>query len=72
MSWARFLRRWSIGHAIGIKYPNNRRHISDRRSWNLAQFPLIDSDGTLIIADRRQQADRRLSSILVEDSTHDL
>jgi hypothetical protein len=53
-------------------YPNNRRHISDRRSWKLAQYPLVDSDGTLIIADRRQQADRRLSSIIVEDTTHDL
>ena len=57
--------RKSAGSPAG--YPNERRHISDRRSWKPAQFPLIDSTGESILADRRQQADRRLSSIIVQD-----
>jgi len=37
-----------------------RVHPYDRRGGHLAQFPLTDCDGALVLADRRIQSDRRL------------
>ncbi len=43
----------------------NARRIDDRRTWNPARFPLIDSEGELALADRRSQPDRRLKKNIV-------
>ena len=44
-----------------------RRTGNDRRSWEPMQkgTRLIDSDGNLVIKDRRRQPERRLSNIQV-------
>ena len=43
-----------------------RVHSYDRRGRHLAQFPLTDSDGTLVLADRRMQPDRRMHNLRAE------
>jgi hypothetical protein len=44
-----------------------RRNKGQRR-WDLeVEYPLKDSGGFTVIADRRQQSDRRLDNISVED-----
>jgi hypothetical protein len=51
-----------------------KRNRQDRRCWeDRTKFPLRDSSGELVSADRRTQPDRRLSGIEVEwlDMAHE-
>jgi hypothetical protein len=44
-----------------------RRNLGQRR-WGLStEFPLKDCNGSLVIAERRRQADRRLENTSLED-----
>jgi len=49
------------------------RHVLDRRNlgkrrWGLStEFPLKDSDGSLVISERRRLIDRRLENTSLED-----
>lgn len=44
-----------------------RRHLGQRR-WGLsAEFPVVDSNGALVIAERRRLTDRRLENTSLED-----
>ncbi|MDH3979586.1 MAG: hypothetical protein OEU91_03635 [Gammaproteobacteria bacterium] len=46
---------------------SDRRHRGERR-WGLASaFPLKDSDGITVLAERRQLSDRRLENTSLED-----
>jgi hypothetical protein len=45
----------------------NCRQASDRRSWAPAHVPLIESNGQLVLFDRRNRPDRRLSNIILTD-----
>lgn len=45
-----------------------RRVVPDRRSWKpMAETPFIDSEGVVVIRDRRQSPDRRIGSIQVRE-----
>ena len=44
----------------GDRHITNPKTFSDRRELQKATFPLVDSGGTIVIADRRLQLDRRL------------
>ena len=46
---------------------NDRRRKGERR-WGLAtEFPLKDSDGVIIVTERRRLSDRRLENTSLED-----
>jgi len=45
----------------------NRRHKGERRWGMSAAFPLKDSTGVLVIAERRRLRDRRLDNTTLED-----
>jgi aminoglycoside phosphotransferase family enzyme len=44
----------------------NRRAIPDRRAWQFTIFPLRDSTGSTVLANRRLQDERRLHKIKVK------
>jgi hypothetical protein len=48
-----------------------RRTGRDRRAWNSnLDFPYVDSHGTLVLADRRRSADRRVIHAELLDSDY--
>ncbi len=53
---------------IDLAYTNDRRQCIDRRERIIkSEFPLVDSDGRFIKADRRNAPDRRLANIQVKE-----
>jgi hypothetical protein len=60
---------WMVDNNRG----SERRSGADRRYWNSnLDFPYVDSHGTLVLADRRKTADRRLiEAVQVESSSLD-
>ena len=59
-------------HGIDLVYSNDRRQCVDRRERIIkAEFPLVDSDGRYIKADRRNAPDRRLANIQVKEVSLD-
>ena len=55
-------------NGIDIAFVDDRRLSNDRRlRANKAAFPLVDSEGRFIKADRRNSPDRRLANIQVKE-----
>ena len=53
---------------IDIAFVDDRRQTIERRMRvNKSAFPLVDSDGRFIKADRRSAPDRRLANIQVKE-----
>lgn len=55
-------------NGIDLAFIDDRRQDHDRRERAIkAEFPLVDSDGRYIKADRRNAPDRRLANIQVKE-----
>ena len=63
----------TAGMAVEKFVKDRRRHKGDRRSYRQRpEFPLRDSDGNLVLEDRRRVPDRRTASIEVDWIDEDL
>ncbi len=50
-------------------YKSDKRNTEDRRDFGPpAKFPLVDSDGNVVLKDRRVRPDRRITNIQVTEN----